>query len=108
MRNIRAFQGVSPVLGEGTYVDEAATVIGVTKTSTRLTQWLSARFIVSCRGEIRRMTVLTESECRESFPSQSTENITPSRARSQRSPQHPPRSRRRFGRPPGGRTGSIL
>ena len=28
MRNIRAFQGVSPVLGEGTYVDEAATVIG--------------------------------------------------------------------------------
>ena len=28
MRNIRAFQGISPVLGEGTYVDEAATVIG--------------------------------------------------------------------------------
>ncbi|MGH8050987.1 MAG: gamma carbonic anhydrase family protein [Arenimonas sp.] len=28
MRNIRAFQGVSPVIGEGTYVDEAATVIG--------------------------------------------------------------------------------
>lgn len=28
MRNIRSFQGVSPVLGEGTYVDEAATVIG--------------------------------------------------------------------------------
>lgn len=28
MRNIRAFQGVSPILGEGTYVDEAATVIG--------------------------------------------------------------------------------
>ncbi len=28
MRNIRAFQGVIPVLGEGTYVDEAATVIG--------------------------------------------------------------------------------
>ena len=28
MRNIRSFQGISPVLGEGTYVDEAATVIG--------------------------------------------------------------------------------
>ena len=28
MRNVRSFQGVSPVLGEGTYVDEAATVIG--------------------------------------------------------------------------------
>ena len=28
MRNIRAFQGVSPIIGEGTYVDEAATVIG--------------------------------------------------------------------------------
>ena len=28
MRNIRSFQGVSPVLGEGTYVDEAASVIG--------------------------------------------------------------------------------
>jgi carbonic anhydrase/acetyltransferase-like protein (isoleucine patch superfamily) len=28
MRNIRAFQGKSPVLGEGTYVDEAASVIG--------------------------------------------------------------------------------
>ncbi|MGH8105413.1 MAG: gamma carbonic anhydrase family protein [Arenimonas sp.] len=28
MRNIRAFRGVSPVLGEGCYVDEAATVIG--------------------------------------------------------------------------------
>ena len=28
MRNIRSFQGVSPVLGEGTYVDEAAPVIG--------------------------------------------------------------------------------
>jgi len=28
MRNIRAFQGVSPILGEGTYVDEAASVIG--------------------------------------------------------------------------------
>lgn len=28
MRNIRSFQGISPVLGEGTYVDEAASVIG--------------------------------------------------------------------------------
>jgi carbonic anhydrase/acetyltransferase-like protein (isoleucine patch superfamily) len=28
MRNIRSFQGVSPIIGEGTYVDEAATVIG--------------------------------------------------------------------------------
>ncbi|HPO25664.1 MAG TPA: gamma carbonic anhydrase family protein [Arenimonas sp.] len=28
MRNIRAFQGISPIIGEGTYVDEAATVIG--------------------------------------------------------------------------------
>lgn len=28
MRNIRSFQGISPVIGEGTYVDEAATVIG--------------------------------------------------------------------------------
>ena len=28
MRNIRAFQGVSPIIGKGTYVDEAATVIG--------------------------------------------------------------------------------
>lgn len=28
MRSIRAFQGISPIIGEGTYVDEAATVIG--------------------------------------------------------------------------------
>jgi len=28
MRNIRAFQGISPIIGEGTYVDEAASVIG--------------------------------------------------------------------------------
>ena len=28
MRNIRAFQGISPIIGEGSYVDEAATVIG--------------------------------------------------------------------------------